>query len=362
MVLLLTHLKKRGHQGCVFALQADGPLKRRLTLSGISVISGGFQKGDMRKAPWKLLGAQLKLFWTIKQLKPQIVHAFLPLTSFMGALAGRLACGCTVVISRRALGNHKKRFPPIIPFDLAANAMSHCITVNSLAVKEDLMRRERIGRKKTVLIYNGIDVDRFRVDPHTRQKWRSKMGVTATQKVIIVLANLIPYKGHKVFLHAAHLVNRCYPDARFWMVGEDRGIQFELKRLAGNLEIEDKVIFWGQRLDVPELLAASDIAVLASHEEGFSNVILEAMAAGLPVVATRVGGNPEAIVDGETGWLCPSRNAAFLAEKIIDLLRNPAKALAWGHNGRKRVKAQFTAERMVDDHLKLYRRLKGQNH
>jgi glycosyltransferase involved in cell wall biosynthesis len=103
-------------------------------------------------------------------------------------------------------------------------------------------------------------------------------------------------------------------------------------------------------------MAASDISVLPSHEEGFSNVVLESMAAGLPVVATRVGGNPEAIMDGETGWLVPPGNPEELAMKIMDLLEDPEKAEKWGEAGKRRVKENFSDERMVDEHIKLYRK------
>ena len=110
----------------------------------------------------------------------------------------------------------------------------------------------------------------------------------------------------------------------------------------------------GQRSDIPNVLAASDLSVLPSHEEGFSNVILESMAAGLPVVATRVGGNLEAVVDGVTGWLVPPQNPKVMAEKIVDLLKDPHKARSWGEKGKERVKRFFTVEQMVEKHLALY--------
>jgi glycosyltransferase involved in cell wall biosynthesis len=138
------------------------------------------------------------------------------------------------------------------------------------------------------------------------------------------------------------------------LVGEDRGIGDSLRQQASVLGIDSRVAFLGQRRDVPELLAASDLSVLASHEEGFSNVILESMAAGLPVVATDVGGNSEAIVDGETGWLVPPRNPALLAAKLVDLLKDPIRARQWGEKGKRRVKELFTLEKMVKAHLRLY--------
>jgi len=120
------------------------------------------------------------------------------------------------------------------------------------------------------------------------------------------------------------------------------------------LNIERHIRFLGLRHDIPQLMAASDLSVLASHEEGFSNVLLESMAAGLPVVATSVGGNPEAVVHGVTGWLTPPHHPAKLAEKMIDLLNNEEKSEKWGERGRVLVKRKFSVEQMVSRHLVLY--------
>jgi len=138
------------------------------------------------------------------------------------------------------------------------------------------------------------------------------------------------------------------------LVGEDRGIGKDLKKMVLELGIAGRVQFLSLRHDIPCLMAASDLSVLPSHEEGFSNVILESMAAGLPIVATNVGGNSEAVVDGVTGWLVPPGRPAVMAEKIIDLLQDPRKARSWGKQGRARVKKKFTIERMVQEHIKLY--------
>jgi glycosyltransferase involved in cell wall biosynthesis len=138
------------------------------------------------------------------------------------------------------------------------------------------------------------------------------------------------------------------------LVGEDRGIKEGLKRQALSLGILERVRFMGQRDDIPELMAASDLSVISSHEEGFSNVILESMAAGLPVVATRVGGNREAVLDGVTGWLVPEKNPVEISTKLVDLLRDLERAKSWGERGRNRVKDLFTVDKMVQAHMELY--------
>ena len=354
MVTLVKGIHNCNYFCHVFSLQLDGILKADLADVGVPVYSGGLKKGDLSKAPWKLISAQWKLIRTIQQLKPIIVHSFLPLVTFMGALAGRLSQVPLVITSRRALGTHQERFAILRPLDLMANFLSHSVTVNSKAVLSDVIKRDRASSDKLVLIYNGINFVPFEVASRIRDKLRGEMGLTGSDKVIIVVANLIPYKGHFDFLKAARLVSDRIPTALFWLVGDDRNIQNDLEHVASILGIHERVRFMGQRCDIDNLLAVSNLAVLPSHEEGFSNVILESMAAGLPVVATSVGGNPEAVVDGVTGWLVPPRNPVLMAEKIVDLLGNPQRAMSWGERGRRRVKALFSLEKMVQAYVKLY--------
>jgi glycosyltransferase involved in cell wall biosynthesis len=228
------------------------------------------------------------------------------------------------------------------------------VTVNSTAVRDDVISRDHIDPLKLDLIHNGIDTRPFEAASSMREKIRKDMGVKPSEAVVTVIANLIPYKGHFDFLRAASIVAEDMPSVLFWLVGENRGIQPDLEQMVFRLGIAGRTYFMGRRYDVPELLTASDLSVLPSHEEGFSNVILESMAAGLPVVATRVGGNPEAVVNGVTGWLVPPRSPEKLAVKMIDLLRDPEKAKRWGERGRERVKELFSIRKMVAEHLRLY--------
>ena len=354
MVTLVSYLHRRTHACHVFTLQRGGPYHEQLSMLGVPVHPGGLKAGDLSRAPWKVILAELKLFQIIQDLKPLVVHSFLPLVTFMGVLAGRVLRVPLVISSRRALGTHQERHAVLRPFDLAANRLSHFVTVNSKAVWDDVVRRDHIDPGKLVLIYNGVDARPFESASGVREKLRKHKGLGDFDKIVVVVANLIPYKGHFDFLKAARIVKDRIPGTRFFLVGEDRGIQNNLENEVQSLGIRECVRFMGKRSDIPSLLAASDLFVLPSHEEGFSNVILEAMAAGLPVVATKVGGNSEAVVDGVTGWLVPPRSPALLAEKIVDLLGQPQKAKSWGEKGRERVNRLFTVEQMVDKHLTLY--------
>jgi glycosyltransferase involved in cell wall biosynthesis len=239
---------------------------------------------------------------------------------------------------------------------MAAFRFSHLVTINSKAVGADTQTRDLGDASKMQLIYNGIELENFIYGDSQRLKIRETLKISPDKNVIVTVANLIPYKGHLELIKAAALVVRKYSNTIFLLVGEDHGIRKNLEELSRKLGIVEHIIFMDQRKDIPKLMTASDISVLSSHEEGFSNVVLESMAAGLPVVATRVGGNPEAIIDGETGWLVPPKKPNELALKIVDLLNDSEKGKKWGEAGRRRVMKNYPVKKMVEEHTKLYQK------
>ena len=357
LMTLVSHLHGQTCDCHVFTLhtETESPLRHRLDALNVPIYQGGIKLADLSRAPWKVIWAELKLLKVVRSLKPEVVHSYLPLATFVGSLAGRLSRVPLVISAKRALGTHQDRHALLRTLDLAANSLSHRVTVNSMAVRDDVISRDHIDPLKLDLIHNGIDTRPFAVASSMREKIRRDMGVEPSEAIVTVIANLIPYKGHFEFLKAASIVAEELRNVSFWLVGEDRGIQPDLEKMARRLGIAGRTNFMGRRYDVPELLAASNLSVLPSHEEGFSNAILESMAAGLPVVATRVGGNPEAVVDGVTGWLVPPSSPEKLAVKMIDLLRDPEKSERWGERGRERVKERFSIRKMVAEHLRLYR-------
>ncbi len=225
-----------------------------------------------------------------------------------------------------------------------------------MAVMRDVLKREYIDPTKVVLIYNGVETSQFNSVFNERDKIRRALGIQPTQKVVVCVANLIPYKGHSTLVRAARIVIDKNANTKFLIVGEDRGIKKNLERAVRCFGLENKIRFLGLRQDIPQLLTASDLSVLPSHEEGFSNVLLESMAAGRAIVTTNVGGNSEAVVHGETGWLVPPGQPVLMAEKIIDLLRESNKANLWGKLGKDRVVKHFSVQKMIDKHLALYQR------
>jgi len=162
-----------------------------------------------------------------------------------------------------------------------------------------------------------------------------------------------PVKAHPMFLRAAALVRRAIPDAAFVIAGEG-GLEPMLREFSAELGIANDVFFIGRCDRVAELLFASDIGVLSSRAEGFANAVLEYMAAGLPVVATDVGGLREAVAEGDTGFLVASGDHAAMAERIIQLLSNAERARAMGLRGKALAEQQFASEHHLRNTLELY--------
>src|SRR3990172_4310784 len=174
-----------------------------------------------------------------------------------------------------------------------------------------------------MVIRNGLDLSRYQLVPEISLK--KDLRLAPESAVVTVVANFIHYKGHRYLLEAWRKVVEAVPGSVALLVG-DGPLRPELERLARDLGIEESIRFLGSRMDVPKLLAISDVLAHPSLEEGFCNAILEAMAAGKSVVTTSVGGNPEAVVDGLTGILVPPGDAESLAQALVGVLKDPDKA------------------------------------
>jgi glycosyltransferase involved in cell wall biosynthesis len=175
--------------------------------------------------------------------------------------------------------------------------------------------------------------------------------------VVACVSNFYPYKGHAELVEAAARVVPRFPGSTFLLVGRDSGTLEATRAAVLRMGIGESVRFLGSRTDVADILRASDLFVHPSREEGFSNAVLEAMSAGLPVVAFHVGGNPEAVVHGETGLLAPARDAGALADAMVELLSDGERRKRMGEAGRARAAERFSMERMVAEMESLYESL-----
>jgi len=231
------------------------------------------------------------------------------------------------------------------------------VLVNAAAVV-DRLEREGYDRSRISVIENGVDLSRFPLH-RDRGALRHELGVAAGAPLVAVLARMhsntygVDLKGIRYFLEAAAILSRRFQEARFLIVG-DGPLRAEMERYALRLGLGNRVVFMGFRLDIPEILSEVSVAVSPSLAEAISNSVIESMAAGVPVVATRVGGTPEAVQDGVTGILVPPRDSDALARAIGRLLEDRDLAVRFGRSGRRRVEDRFSTERMVRATERLY--------
>jgi L-malate glycosyltransferase len=272
-----------------------------------------------------------------RRFRPHVVHWHAARAHAIGAVAGLIAPVPARVLSRRVdflvRQSPGSRLLYALPLDAIA-AISHGV--------EEALVRSGVDRARIRVIPSGIDLEPYEA-PVDREALRAHFGLAPGEILALQVAALAPHKSQTDLLQAAAIARAECPSLRIWIVGEGplrRVLEEEHRRL----NLEGTVSLLGFRDDVPDLLRAADIFCLSSYLEGLGTSILEAMAVGLPVVATRVGGIPEAVADGETGILVPARNPGALAQALASLARDAGLRALMGQRGKNRVRA-FGAER-----------------
>jgi L-malate glycosyltransferase len=305
---------------------------------------------------FKALIEAVKLIYFIKKEKVKIVVTYHESSDFWGGIISKIAGVPVIISSRRDMG-YRLRKRHIFMYGFVNEVFDRIITVSD-AVKKSIFKIENALWSRLYTVYNGVDLDKFEKPTDTQiEQMKNLLGIAAGRQVVGIIAALRPIKGHRVFLEAASKILKTLPETYFLIVGwyDNKTKYFkELSDLTKSLGIENSVFFTAGRSDASDILSAIDVPVLSSRSEGFSNTILEYMAAGKPAVATRVGGNPEAIVDGETGVLVPPDDPTALADAILMLLKNKKMALDMGLAAKKRVEELFSMRAMIDNTENLY--------
>jgi L-malate glycosyltransferase len=265
------------------------------------------------------------------------VHAWEIYSNVFGLPGATLARVPLRIGSRRGLGGP----PAVRRLQTLACRTAHCMVANSRAAANQLIA-EGIPEQRIDIIPNGIDLSIF---PVRRDFSRAR--------TITMVACLRDGKRVDVLIAAAARIIARHPDVEFRIVG-DGPCRERLVEQAAATGVLPRIRFMGHRDDVPAILSASDLFVLPSESEASPNVILEAMAAALPVVASRVGGIPELVDDGVTGHLVPPADSPGLAAALLDLLDHPARRAAFGRAGRARIEQQYSFDRMVAQFESLY--------
>lgn len=355
LVRVARALKGRGWEPEVFVLSPGGPLTEDLVKADIPVLGG--RCNWCRKLPrGKSLTQQ---FYTMALLiramatrQPMIAHFFLPGAYLYGGIVALITRAAPRIMSRRSLNDYQKKHPIYAWIEHRLHRHIDLACGNSRAVVDQLAE-EGVPRERLRLIYNGLDLESF-PPLSMRAAKRRDLELNDDVLVITIVANLIKYKGHADLINALALIATAMP--RPWVLlclGRDDGIGAGLIRQAQEAGVGENIRWLGSRRDATEIMVASDVGVLCSHEEGFSNAILESMAAGLPMVVTDVGGNAEAVIDGKTGYVVPAKNPHVLGEAILRLVSNPERE-EMGKCGRERIRQYFSLDACVDAYERMY--------
>ncbi len=278
-------------------------------------------------------------------------------SNVFGMAAGRLARVPARIAARRETSGWRTTAQKVV--ERAAYRMANAIVANSEAVRDQLVR-EGVRREKIAVVYNGLNRERVAASRRiSRHEKLALLGLPQSDecRFVTIVANLRhPVKDHSMFLRAARRVREAVPQARFVIAGEGPLID-ETRRFAAQLGLEQDLFFLGRCENVAELLSISDVCVLSSKAEGFSNAILEYMAASRPAVVTDVGGAREAIIDGESGYLVRAGDDEQMGARIINLLLDPVKADSMGRQARQLVEEKFSLQAQLERTEKLYDRL-----
>jgi glycosyltransferase involved in cell wall biosynthesis len=359
LLRLTTSLRQRNYEPSVFVLTPGGPLTALFEKSGVRVYGVSLPHWvdrwirHHRLIAWlRLIYAAAALWWYLWTFRPKVVHYFLPAAYVVGGLVSLFGPPMRRIMSRRSLNHYQKKHKLFQRIEHWLHPRMDIICGNSEAVVRDL-KSEGVKYNQLKLIYNGIDLNRFN-NVRNRVEMRQSLGVGDEVLVFVVVANLIPYKGHADLIRALVSVRENI-DLPWvcWCVGRDDGIEKELCTQAKELGIDKNVIFLGSRNDVPDLLCAADIGVLCSHEEGFSNAVLEGMAASLPMIVTNVGGNAEAIIDGECGYVVEPHSPSQLGKALVRIAVDSNRA-KMGVASHARVIKQFSWVACVDAYESIY--------
>lgn len=294
----------------------------------------------------------VRLLRVLRALRPDVLHSFLPeIVHMYGAVAAKLLRIPVFVCNRRASVGLYRRSRWLRVAEKFALKLTDAMAVNAECLREELVWVDGYAPERVSLIANGVDTERFRPDLPSRA---SQFGWPGTCIVIGMVANFRPCKRHEDFLRAAALVRETRPAARFLLVGNDAGSLERVKQLIEQLQLHDSVRVVTGCSQSEEYLGSMHILACTSESEGLSNAILEAMACGLPILATRAGGNAEIVRDGVEGLLVPVRAPSAVAEAIRALIDGAEMRERMGIAGRQRAVAHFSTAAMVSAYQDLY--------
>jgi glycosyltransferase involved in cell wall biosynthesis len=299
------------------------------------------------------LAAAWKFARFIRRERVDVVHTFFEASDLLGGVVAKL-CGRMVVSSRRDMGFRRSRIQRV-GYRVAAPVFD---AVHAVAeeVRRAHIAQDRLDPRKVVTVHNGVDL---RLLDRATPSLPPEFGIPAGCPIVVCVGNIRAVKGFEYLARTVATVCRERPDVRFLVIGEVHDPPYfeRVQQSIRDAGCSGNVVFAGCRSDVPAILKTCSVFYMCSLSEGLSNALLEAMACGLPCVATKVGGNAEVVDDGRSGYLVPARDPERAARRIIELLSDQTLGSEMGRTGRAIVEARFSMRVMIDAVLDSYRRL-----
>lgn len=305
---------------------------------------------------WNAVKVARQIRSFVKKEKVAIVHTFFETSDLWAGPIAKLS-GCPILVSsRRDLGILRSR-KHRIGYKILRGMYDSVLTV-SPQVTEFCIQQDGLDPARVQTLFTGLDMDCL-ANTASRDLMRRELDIPLTAPVIVTVGNIRKVKGIDILLETASIVCRAYSDAVFLVVGRKSEEEHcrELESRAAALGLGKNFRMIGSREDVFSILQMSDVFCLPSRSEGFSNALIEAMACGLPCIATNVGGNPEVLTHGKTGLLVPSENCDAMALALTHLLSDPNRAREMGLRGKSLVQSRFTTEAMITNLVGVYQRL-----
>ena len=345
---LVSGLDPKRFRAAVYCLLEGGELADELRARGIPVTVLGLRRIYGLRA----LRGFLRLVGKLRAEKTSILHTYLASANIFGAAAAAAARVPCLLTTRRDLGFSDGRL--IGAAQRLTNLRARRVIVVSEEVARRVRTREALQAPVLMVIGNGVDLDRF--SPRNRRaQVRATLGLSDGARLVVALGHFTHIKGFDLLARAAVSIRSAVPEAVFFSAGT--GDRDSFARHVRELDLSDCFLLSPPLSDVPPILEAADLFVLPSRSEGVPNAVLEAMAMGLPIVASRVGGVPEILRDGEEGLLVEPGEHAPLASACIDLLRSPMLARRLGQAARARAEAEFGLETIIHRYEQLYEEL-----
>lgn len=349
-------LKARGYDVGIVTFFRGGPLEEQVRASGVDVMCISHREALPATSVEQWTSHAVAFFDYFRIFRPEnarLVHFYLPGAYIIGGLTALAARQPNVVMSRRSLNNYQLDHPIATRIEKFLHKRMRILTANASAAASQLVE-EGAPRNRTLLLQNGVDTSLFDSAP-TRRDMRERMKLNQDALVLVIVANLIPYKGHADLIEAlGKVAGQVDRDWVLLVAGRDDGPGQALGKRADELGISRHIRWLGPVSDVPALLRASDIGVLASHQEGSPNSLLEYMAAGLAVVSTKVGGVTDIAADNVHALLVPTRDPVALGEAILRLMQDGALRDRLASAGASHVRDAFSLEACIDAYAHLY--------